>query len=112
LSSHWVERSVTQPYRTHVKIDLEPSQNKRVAIDSLAAFTTVLAPSCDETIIDETPTPSIQAHRGVGGRCARGKKGSALAVAIADACSPYLPGIMQGTVRLATICGPIPRGQL
>jgi hypothetical protein len=37
----------------------------------------VLPPSSDETIIDQTPTPSRQAHRGVGGRCARDKREAA-----------------------------------
>lgn len=85
----------------------------RPAIDSLPAFATVLTPSRDETIIDQTPTPSIQAHRGVGGRCARGKAGSRCSGSNGRyACSPYLQGRMQGTVRPATIRGTISRGHI
>jgi hypothetical protein len=85
----------------------------RPAIDSLPAFAIVLTPGRDETIIDQTPTPSIQAHRGVGGRCARGKAGSRCSgINGRDACSPYLQGRMQGTVRPATIRGTISRGHV
>lgn len=59
----------------------DSSQSTEVAIDSLSAFATVLPPGCDEAIIDQTPTPSIQAHRGVGGRCARENLCPATAVA-------------------------------
>lgn len=62
-------------------VSLQPlignSRGTQVAIGSLSASATVLTPSSDETIIDQTPTPSRQAHRGVGGRCARNNQGPA-----------------------------------
>lgn len=42
-----------------------------LAIDSLSASRIVLSPGSNETIIDQTPTPSVQAHRGVGVICAK-----------------------------------------
>ncbi len=65
----------------------DSSQSTEVAIDTLSAFAAVLTPGCDEAIIDQTPTPSIQAHRGVGRRCAREKLCPAIVVAMTDACS-------------------------
>jgi hypothetical protein len=59
---------------------ISPSEcNSRTttAIGSLSAPAAVLPPSSDETIIDQTPTPSRQAHRGVGGRCARDEREAA-----------------------------------
>ena len=85
----------------------DSSQSTQIVTDSLSAFATVLTPGCDEAIIDQTPTPSIQAHRGVGGRCARGNLCPVTAVAMTDACSPYLQGRIQGIIRAVPISGGI-----
>lgn len=90
----------------------DSSQSTEVVIDSLSAFATVLTPGCNEAIINQTPTPTIQAHRGVGRRCARENLCPATAVAMTDACSPYLQGRMQGTIRAVLIWSGISRGCL
>lgn len=56
----------------------DTDHSRGAQIESLSATGTVMTPGSNETKIYQTPTPSRQAHRGMGGRCALKELGGQL----------------------------------